>query len=249
MNFKIATHIFFLIQPLLFLTSAEAMVCAQARTPVEITICSDDSLQKLDTELSNVYSEALSKIPANQKRFFRQQQLGWLKKRDRCGRDATCLSDVLTQRIESLRSFSPKSVDTAVDLPNSFYTKTSSDPQAKVLARGDLNGDGYEDAIVQEMKCAASCSIIPIIVLNEKNLRAKRLPGSDYFSGYNASGAQKTELKAVTIANGIITFVGNGFESPDQSEDPLPWKTLVKAQYRLVGNKVKLINMKVQDGH
>ncbi len=134
----------------------------------------------------------------------------------------------------------------SVHMPDSFFTKAATnDPQAKVLARGDLNGDGYEDAIVQEVTCGASCRVDAIIVLNKKNIRVKRLDGVDYFAGFVADGALKTELTHVMIKNGIITLVGKGFENLSRQGDPTSWgeNGLEKAQYRLIGNKVKLINI------
>lgn len=122
---------------------------------------------------------------------------------------------------------------------DTFFTKASTDIQAKVLARGDLNNDKYEDAIVQEVSCGISCGVDIIIVLNERNKTARRLKGEDYFETYNSSGAGKTQLQRVEIKDGIISLIGKGFLDPNQ-ENPydVDFEIVTKTTYRLKKNKV-----------
>lgn len=88
------------------------------------------------------------------------------------------------------------------------------DPNAKILAKGDVNGDGYEDAVVEEIHCGASCSISLQVVLNQRNINAKLLEDKNYpdtFSpAYVSSSAAKSEVTSISIKNGVISLTGKG---------------------------------------
>lgn len=84
--------------------------CAQTGNRAEQTICASSQLSKLDRELNseyslvieNITSEAVGGTEADVKRF-RQEQRDWIKKRDRCGSDAKCLTSQYRARLEILR--------------------------------------------------------------------------------------------------------------------------------------------------
>jgi hypothetical protein len=107
-----------------------------------------------------------------------------------------------------------------------FIAVSSDDPQAKVVARGDINGDGYEDAIVQDFHCGASCSINLLVVFNEKNTSAKLFkPARDedetFGPSYMSSSAGKSVISNISIKNGIVTLTGKGLAcTPPNVEEP-----------------------------
>jgi len=80
--------------------------------------------------------------------------------------------------------------------------------------QGDINSDGYEDAIVEEIHCGgASCSVGLQIVFNEKNSTARFFeptPYQNFEPSYKGSSARKSELTSVTIKDGIISLTGKG---------------------------------------
>jgi hypothetical protein len=78
----------------------------------------------------------------------------------------------------------------ATSLSDEIFIKAVADPQAKVLVRGDLNSDGYEDAIVQVISCGVSCSVDLEAVLNNMNNSASVVALID--SGWNSGGTIKS---------------------------------------------------------
>lgn len=93
-----------------------------------------------------------------------------------------------------------------------FIKEATTDYNGKVVARGDVNGDGYEDAIVQGVTCGASCSINLYVVLNNKNTNTQLAVLGDGFTGYMPSSAVKSQLTNVTIQDGTISLTGYGLD-------------------------------------
>ncbi len=78
--------------------------CNKAARPAEKRICGDRELSELDAELSTTYAEALFTV--QDKTALRQDQLSWLRKRNRClldGQPCGNYADVLRARIARLR--------------------------------------------------------------------------------------------------------------------------------------------------
>lgn len=78
---------------------AASFDCAKAGTKVEKLICSTTSLNKLDSDLAEIYKDALRKDPAT-----RQEQLSWIKERNKCA-DAACLETSYKERMDELTNF------------------------------------------------------------------------------------------------------------------------------------------------
>ncbi|OXI29137.1 hypothetical protein CFB89_33000 [Burkholderia sp. AU16741] len=74
--------------------------CAKAASPPEKTICADTALSKLDGNLSAAWKRALAK--GGDTAALKAAQLKWLKQRDQCGSDASCLGDRYRERLASL---------------------------------------------------------------------------------------------------------------------------------------------------
>ncbi len=110
------------------------------------------------------------------------------------------------------------------------------DDEGKVLARGDLNGDKFEDAIVAETFCGASCSVGLAVILNHENKSAK-LVENTHFDGYTAGTALQTDIQEVTIENGIISITGKGLDCGlDCVEER--WNEVKTLKYQLHGNEI-----------
>ncbi len=132
-----------------------------------------------------------------------------------------------------------------------FTSVIVDDPQAKVLARGDVNMDGFEDAIVQEVHCGASCSISLQVVLNMQNKTAKLLKDKNYpdtfAPAFVGSSAAKSQVDNISIdAKGIISLTGNGldclhFTLKDDEDDPCTqekWSIRRTATYKFDGKNI-----------
>ena len=134
-----------------------------------------------------------------------------------------------------------------VSLSNKEFLSVSN-PQGKVIARGDINGDGYEDAIVEEMSCGASCSFNLNVIFNENNKYAKPLkPGShaNFEPAFLGSSAAKSEI--ISINNGIITIVGKGMACTNPNiEEPCTkekWDVVKTVKYKFDGNEIVQISI------
>jgi len=75
---------------------ADAMDCSRASTPTERTICGDKKLLFLDRDLTIVYHKFI-KVFSDTGHYTRlvagtrTGQKKWLRKRNACGTDATCI--------------------------------------------------------------------------------------------------------------------------------------------------------------
>lgn len=85
--------------------------CAKAKSWSEKTICSDDTLAKLDQEMADVYKQALdAQLDADERKNMLAEQRGFIKGRDDCAKAKTtnavtpldCLRDVYRIRISEL---------------------------------------------------------------------------------------------------------------------------------------------------
>jgi hypothetical protein len=129
-------------------------------------------------------------------------------------------------------------------LSDAVFIQATSDAQGKVLARGDINGDGYEDAIVQEMNCGASCGINLAVVLNDHNSKVTLFNPTKYANfepAYSGSGAAKSELTNVSINDEIISLTGRGLECENDCDEK-KWNTIRTVKYKFDGKSIVKIN-------
>ena len=112
---QIITIILFALMVIPFASSSSADAqsfkpsfdCLKATTIVEKTICGDQKLSGLDAELDSIYKKLLTDLPDLEKKNLKQEQLAWLKNRDKTCAALTnlsvCISDRYLQRIEALK--------------------------------------------------------------------------------------------------------------------------------------------------
>ena len=82
-------------------TQAASFDCNKATTKVEMMICADAELSKLDEELNNKYVDVLSKNTSPD--TIKAKQKEWLKERNRCG-NVACVKSAYISRIEGVNS-------------------------------------------------------------------------------------------------------------------------------------------------
>ena len=99
-------------------------------------------------------------------------------------------------------------------LTDAQFVKAVGDPEAKVVARGDINRDGYEDAIIEQMSCGASCGFSLQVAFNLNNTSVKLLKAQKGYQqfepAYVGSSAIKSSVTNISIKNGIISLTGKG---------------------------------------
>lgn len=141
---------------------------------------------------------------------------------------------------------------TTSNLPDAFFKLAAKNPNSKVLAKGDVNSDGYEDAVIQETYCGASCSVSLQVILNEKNTTAKLLKDKNYpdtFSpAFQASSAVKSEVTNVSIKNGVISLTGKGLACTAPNSDEIcteeKWNVVKTATYKFDGLDIVQLSVK-----
>ena len=89
----------------MFFSVASAMSagfdCGDASTRVEKLICADPELERLDEQLTLLYSRTKYRAsPYGAEQLTKQQRI-WLRTRDRC-RNSECVASVYRERIEHL---------------------------------------------------------------------------------------------------------------------------------------------------
>jgi uncharacterized protein YecT (DUF1311 family) len=83
-----------------------SFACARAATPSERAICGDRSLAGWDRSVAAALAVArqgnADLEPADDDRAWPETQRAWLRTRDRCGADRTCLSEAMQARTDAL---------------------------------------------------------------------------------------------------------------------------------------------------
>lgn len=89
---------------LLFLQQALAsgMDCTKAASVVEKAICADKPLYELDAQMGAAYRKLMKATPAQTE--VKKAQREWLKERDRCGEEVSCLSQRYQERLKILNA-------------------------------------------------------------------------------------------------------------------------------------------------
>lgn len=71
---------------------AQSFSCADAEKPAEFAVCNNENLLTLDEKLGSVFTTAYVKAAtAPQRQSVTREQNEWLKARNACGADFTCL--------------------------------------------------------------------------------------------------------------------------------------------------------------
>ena len=85
--------------------SAQSFSCAKADNAAQFAICNDEGLMALDEKISDVFADnfiSASTPPARQP--VAREHTAWMKKRDACGADFTCLKLRYEERVKTLSS-------------------------------------------------------------------------------------------------------------------------------------------------
>ncbi len=78
--------------------------CNLVLTPTEDAVCGSSKLRRLDRDLTKLYQVALS-ISEDDEPSLRAEQAAWIKSRNACGGDETCIADAYRQRLNVLADY------------------------------------------------------------------------------------------------------------------------------------------------
>lgn len=119
---------------------------------------------------------------------------------------------------------------------------------AHVVARGDVDGDGYEDAIIQQVSCGASCGFSLQVAFNDSDESIRLLPQqADYVQfepAFVGSSAAKSEVTNISIKDGIISLTGKGLACFNPRGDDTDicteeeWNVVKTVMYKYDGVKI-----------
>jgi hypothetical protein len=130
-------------------------------------------------------------------------------------------------------------------LPDSEYLRVIDNPNVKILAKGDIDLDGTEDAILADIQCGASCGTSLLVVFN-KNGRPQLLTGptASFAPAFYGSSAAKSAVSDITIKNGIITLTGLGLDCMNSGSNEgdycteEKWNILKSVTYKFDGKDI-----------
>ena len=93
--------------------------------------------------------------------------------------------------------------------------------------KGDINGDGYEDAIVLDTHCGASCGTGFSALINNKDGTAQLIPINFENSNLDiqTSGAAQGEFKALSIDKQVVSIQVTTY-SADPGQNATPHTTI-----------------------
>lgn len=118
-------------------TFSAGLDCSRAEGSTQTAICANDTLRRLDGRLSALYGK-LVQVRPGQRTALRQAQLDWLKVRDRCTADESCLRGKYQERISELQTqlrvamaYQPDDVDRQAleDLRQAVEAMRKTDPE------------------------------------------------------------------------------------------------------------------------
>lgn len=83
--------------------SGPSFNCARAALPVEIAICNDTGLSRLDRQMAGLYAQLERSTTAVGRGMLQQRQREWLARRNACGAGRTCIAAAYTTAISRLQ--------------------------------------------------------------------------------------------------------------------------------------------------
>lgn len=82
---------------------AASFDCGKAQTADEKAVCADRALNDQDVEMSVLYIQLKPLLGMGARGDMEDEQVAWLKRREACGGDRTCLSKAYEERLLQLR--------------------------------------------------------------------------------------------------------------------------------------------------
>ncbi|MBX8469437.1 lysozyme inhibitor LprI family protein [Pseudomonas sp. RIT778] len=106
---------------------ASGMDCTKAASVVEKAICADKPLYELDARMGAAYRKLMKAAPAQAE--VKKAQRQWLKERDRCGEEVSCLSQRYQDRLQVLHA---QWIDAVAYKPDEIDKQVMEDLQQRI---------------------------------------------------------------------------------------------------------------------
>ena len=165
--------------------------CARAVAPSARTICGSAPLAQLDAEMAAAYAAAKAGLPAAEQAKVTADQHEWLKRRNRCGADASCLGRILTERLGQLQlseakagSIGEGAAPAVQDVPPAF---TPQDPASSA------------SAAAQKSDSAAAIAALSQPQDGLRALKLHMLAGRPVFDDWHLFGDEEAFFKLVAL--------------------------------------------------
>ena len=81
---------------------AQSFNCRYAKKPVEVAICQDGNLGRLDELMAETYFDVISNLSPSKAAIVKAEQSGFLRQRNRCGYNFNCISGSYNIRLREL---------------------------------------------------------------------------------------------------------------------------------------------------
>ncbi len=81
---------------------AQSFNCRYAKKPVEVAICQDGSLGRLDELMAETYFNVMNNIAPRKAAIVKAEQSDFLYERNRCGYNFECITNAYNARIREL---------------------------------------------------------------------------------------------------------------------------------------------------
>ncbi len=85
--------------------ASQSFNCRYAKAVDEVTICRSRLLSQLDEQMSQMYFEIRNSLYGVQRLQLENGQAAWLRGRQLCGGDPSCIENAYGQRIRELSSY------------------------------------------------------------------------------------------------------------------------------------------------
>ncbi|TFH78731.1 DUF1311 domain-containing protein [Pseudomonas kribbensis] len=249
---------------LLFLQQAMAtgMDCTKAVNAVENTICADKGLYELDAQMGVVY-RGLMKSPTDRLPDLKRTQRLWLKARNECADDISCLEQSYRERLQLLQAqwkeavvYKPNEIDQEVleDLQKNIRAASKIDPEfaleraldALTIKNGQTSfsaepdDDQYSEKTHFPKTTPKGVSQSEWSALQASNLDADTELGQTSFTLLDLDGDGHRDLivQIYTGGTGLFTFI----ETYRRDGDRFIRRTPTLGQESAVGSSLYSIN-------
>ncbi|QIA04838.1 lysozyme inhibitor LprI family protein [Pseudomonas fluorescens] len=108
-------------------TVASGMDCTKAASAVEKAICADKPLYELDVQMGATYRKLMKAAPAQAE--VKKAQRQWLRERDGCGEEVSCLSQRYQDRLQVLHA---QWIDAVAYKPDEIDKQVMEDLQQRI---------------------------------------------------------------------------------------------------------------------
>lgn len=83
-------------------SQAQSFNCNYAKKPVEVAICQDPNLGRLDEQMAQTYFDVVNNLPTRRATQVKAEQSAFIRERNSCGYDFACISASYNIRLREL---------------------------------------------------------------------------------------------------------------------------------------------------